>query len=313
LPNKELALKKWFIRIPLILLGLLLALALIGIAAFRIANRTNGRLVSAGEERRYLLYVPENYDPSVPTPLVITIHGFAQWPANQAAVSRWNDLADEYGFIVVYPAGTRFPMRWRTWGASSGAADPMQDVTFISDLIDKLSAEYNINPARIYANGLSNGGGMSFVLACKLSERIAAIGSVAGAYAFPWEQCSPSRPVPAIIFHGTDDPIVPYQGGLTRPSGIPFPSIPDWVDELARRNGCDAAPQALETRGDVSGVRYTNCAGDVIFYTIAQGGHSWPGGGYLPKIIVGNTTGDIDASRTMWEFFQQNPLNVDED
>jgi polyhydroxybutyrate depolymerase len=88
-----------------------------------------------------------------------------------------------------------------------------------------------------------------------------------------------------------------------------LPSIPDWVDELARRNGCDAAPQDLETTGDVSGIQYMNCAGEVIFYTIAEGGHSWPGGGYLPKIIVGNTTHDIDASRTLWDFFQKHPLS----
>jgi polyhydroxybutyrate depolymerase len=298
-------LKKWLILLPLILLGLLAALLLLAFGAFRILNRTNGKLVSSGETRRYLLYVPESYNPSIPTSLVITLHGFMQWPANQAAVSRWNRLADEYGFIVVYPAGTRFPLRWRTWD-DSGAA---KDVTFISDLIDKLSAEYNIDPARIYANGISNGGGMSFLLSCKLSERIAAFGSVAGAYNYPWDACNPSRPVPAMIFHGTADPIVPYQGGPSGPSGFSFPSIPDWVATLANRNGCDAAPQSLPASGDVSGVQYRNCAGDVLFYTIAGGGHSWPGGGYLPKIIVGNTTHDIDATRTLWDFFQQHPLN----
>jgi len=284
---------------------LLLALLLLVIGVFLIDNRTNGRLVSAGEERRYLLYVPESYDPSVPTPLVITFHGLAQWPANQATVSRWNELADQYGFIVVYPAGTRLPMRWRTWDVPGAT----KEVTFISDLIDKLSTEYNIDPTRIYANGLSNGGGMSFVLSCKLSERIAAFGSVAGAYSFPWEQCDPSRPLPAILFHGTADPIVPYQGGVAGPSGLLFPAIPDWVGELARRNGCDETPQVLPDSGDVSSEEYSNCDGDVVFHTIAGGGHSWPGSDYLPRIIVGETTMDIDASRTMWEFFQQHPLS----
>jgi polyhydroxybutyrate depolymerase len=297
--------KKWLILIPLILLGLLAALLLLAFGLFRILNRTNGKLVSAGETRRYLLYVPESYDPSVPTPLVITLHGFAQWPANQAAVSRWNRLADEYGFIVVYPAGTGFPMRWRT-GDEVGAT---KDLTFISNLIDQLSAEYNIDPARIYANGISNGGGMSFLLSCRLSERIAAFGSVAGAYNTPWAACNPSRPVPAIFFHGTGDPIVPYPGGPAGPSGFIFPSIPAWVAEFVGRNGCDASPQDLPTQGDVSGVQYKNCLADVIFYTIDGGGHSWPGGGYLPKFIVGNTTQDVDASRTMWDFFQQHPLS----
>ena len=237
--------KKWFILLPLILLGLLALTVLLAIGAFRIVNPTNGRLVSAGEERRYLLYVPDSYDPSVPTPLVITLHGFVQWPANQAAVSRWNKLADEYGFIVVYPAGTGFPMRWRTWGA----ADPTQDITFISDLIDKLSAEYNIDPARVYANGLSNGGGMTFVLSCKLSERIAAIGTVAGAYSLPWDECNPSRPVPAIIFHGTADPIVPYQGGSAGPSAPPsvHPRLGRYVC-TAQRLRCNPASPAGQRR-----------------------------------------------------------------
>jgi polyhydroxybutyrate depolymerase len=295
--------KKWLL-IPLIFLALLAALLLLAFVAFRLINPTNGSLVSSGETRRYLLYVPESYDPSVPTPLVITLHGFMQWPANQAAVSRWNRLADQYGFIVVYPAGTRFPLRWRTWDDSGTA----QDVAFISDLIDKLSSEYNLDPARIYANGLSNGGGMTFVLSCQLSERIAAFGSVAGAYNYPWTACNPSRPVPAIIFHGDADPIVPYQGGSSGSSGFSLPAIPAWVAELARRDGCDASPQDLPPSGDVSGLRYTNCAADVLFYTIHGGGHSWPGGGYLPKIIVGNTTHAIDASSLMWDFFQQHPL-----
>jgi polyhydroxybutyrate depolymerase len=295
------SLKKW-----LIFLGVLLALLILAFGAYRLINPLNGKLVSAGETRRYLLYVPKSYDPSVPTPLVVTLHGFMQWPANQAGISRWNKLADQFGFIVVYPSGTGFPKRWLSWNATGYKPD----LTFISDLIDKLSAEYNIDPARIYANGLSNGGGMSFLLSCKLSERIAAIGLVSGAYGFPWEACDPSRPVPAIIFHGTADPIVPYLGSPPRASGFVFPSIPDWVATYAERNGCDPAPQSLPANGDVSGIRYTNCAGDVVFYTIDGGGHSWPGGGYLPKFIVGKTSHDIDATRTMWDFFQQHPLDA---
>lgn len=305
--------KKWFVRLILIVLGLLISLVIFVAGAFLIANRTNGTLISSGEKRNYLLYVPESYDPSVPTPLVISMHGFAGWPANQMGMSRWNDLADQYGFIVVYPSGTRFPLRWRTNSTSGSDADLMMDVTFISDLIDKLADEYNIDPTRIYANGLSNGGGMSFVLSCKLSERIAAIGSVSGAYLLPWDECDSSRSVPAIVFHGTEDPIVPYQGGPSGPFDMPFPAITEWVDAFARHNGCDEAPQELVTSGDVSGVQFTNCNGDVVFYSIAGGGHSWPGGKPLPEIIVGNTPNDIDATRTMWDFFQQHPLNGDGD
>ena len=225
-------------------------------------------------------------------------------------ISHWNDLADQDGFIVVYPAGTRFPRRWRTRGELGSDADPLIDVTFISDLIEKLESGYNIDPARIYANGMSNGGGMSFVLSCKLSERIAAIGTVSGAYLFPWSECHPSRPVPTIVFHGTADPIVPYQGGPSKAFKLPFPAIPEWIDALTRHSGCSGAALEIPAHGDVSGIQFTNCASntEVVFYTIVGGGHAWPGGKPMPKSIVGYTSQDIDATKTIWDFFQRHPL-----
>lgn len=277
-----------------------------GLAAFRLLHRTNGTLVSSGERRSYLLYVPETYDPSAPAPLVISLHGFAQWPAHQMQLTHWNDLADEYGFLVVHPSGSFFPLRWRLSGTPGTDLDPDLDVTFLSELIDEIAAEYNIDRARVYANGLSNGGGMTFLLSCRLSDRIAAIGMVAGAYVTPWEECRPTRPVPAIVFHGTADPIVPYQGGPVR--GFELPSVPGWVDMLAQRNGCSAEPLDLPAQGQVTGVRFTGCAADVLFYTVAGGGHSWPGGEPIPEWIAGTTNRDIDATRMIWAFFQEHPL-----
>jgi polyhydroxybutyrate depolymerase len=301
-------LKKWVIRLILIILGLPLLLVLIVGASYLLSNRTNGKLEVAGETRRYLLYVPESYDPSVPTPLVISIHGYAEWPAHQMQISGWNDLADQHGFIVVYPMGTGFPLRWRAYGSPDSQDDPRLEVDFISALIDRLSAEYNIDPRRIYANGLSNGGGMSFTLACMLSERIAAVGMVSGAYLLPWEACNPLRAVPAIIFHGTADEIVPYQGGSSHSFDLPFPAIPDFVDTLAQHNGCPGEATALPASGDVSGIQFTGCTADLLFYTIAGGGHAWPGGEPIPAWIVGHTTMDIDATQVMWEFFMQHTL-----
>jgi len=298
--------KKIVVYLTLILFGIPMLLILgVGIA-FLIANRTNEVLVSSGERRTYLLYVPESYTPNTPTPLVISIHGFSDWPAHQMKMSHWNDLADEYGFIVAYPAGTSFPLRWRAHGGS----DHLLDVTFFSDLIDDLESQYHIDPASIYVNGLSNGGGMTFVLSCAMSERIAAIGMVSGAYLFPWNECHPSRPVPAIVFHGTEDAIVPYQGGPSGPFDYDFPSISEWVDILALRNGCSRETIELPAQGNVNGLQYAHCSSnaDVIFYTIVGGGHSWPGGEPMPERIVGTTTDDMDATRAMWEFFQQHPL-----
>jgi polyhydroxybutyrate depolymerase len=299
---------KWLLVIFLGLLGLTLLLLLTIWASFRFSDQTNGYVISSGEARRYLLHVPESYDPSKPLPLVISLHGFAQWPAHQSQLTGWTDLADQHRFIVVHPGGLGFPKRWRTELQADGAPSP--DVIFISDLIDQLERDYNIDSNRIYVNGLSNGGGMSSLLACELSDRIAAMGSVAGAYTFSWEDCPSEQPMPTIIFHGTDDPIVPYQGGLAGDSRFTLSPVPSWVEGLALHNSCESVPMDLPTSGDVSGIRFENCAEDaeVIFYTIQGGGHSWPGGGYLPEFLVGTTTQDIDATGVMWEFFQKHTL-----
>jgi polyhydroxybutyrate depolymerase len=297
---------KILIRVALILLGLIIVLGSVGFAIFSWVDKANGRIESSGVVRKYLLYVPGSYNSSNPTPLVISIHGFAEWPAHQMELSGWNRLADENGFIVVYPSGSGFPKRWIINRNAGSPNSPLIDVQFISDLIDQLSSEYNIDPARIYANGLSNGGGMSALLACKLSERIAAIGSVSGAYLFSLDDCNPSRPVPLVAFHGTEDPIVPYQGGPSSSHDLSFPLIPEWIEAWAERNGCSLTSVESPGLGEVSGIRYTHCQqnAEVVFYTVDGGGHSWPGGEPLPKWIVGHTTQDINATLVMWEFFK---------
>ena len=298
------------IRIVLFLAGFVVLFTAITAFIYLVVNRTNGEIVSSGIARKYLLYVPESYDPATPTPLVISMHGFAEWPAHQMRISHWNEVADEHGFIVVYPSGTQFPLRWNAYNWQKNKIDTSAEVQFISDLIDKLAKEYNIDLSRIYANGLSNGGGMSVLLACQFSERLAAIGSVSGAYLLPWDQCVQSRAVPMIVFHGTADPIVSYEGGSTGRSGSSFPNIPAWITKWVQRYGCDPAPVDLPSQGEVSGVKYSQCDqnAEVVFYTVHSGGHAWPGGGSLPKFLVGHTTQDIDATRVMWEFFSQYSL-----
>ena len=272
-------------------------------------HRTNGEVLTGGKKRTYLVHVPRNIQTNRPTPLVICLHGFAEWPAHLMELSHWNQVADESGFIVVYPSGSGFPLRWRCGGGFGKPEELSEDVQFISDLVDRLKEEHNIDEFRIYANGLSNGGGMCFLLACKLSERIAAIGGVSGAYMLPWTQYQPKRPVSAIIFHGTADPIVPFHP----PSSGRFsmlPDIPRWVQSLAEHNGCQTNPVPLPESGSVSGVRYpagSNNA-EVVFYRVAGGGHTWPGGKAMPALIVGKTTPDVDATRLMWKFFTEHPL-----
>ncbi len=287
---------------------LLLALGALGGAVYFELHRASGEVLSGGHKRAYLLHVPKTLPSDRPVPLVICLHGFAEWPAHVMRLTHWNRLADECGFLVVYPRGTGFPFRWRC-GAFFGNQDELsQDVQFISDLIDQLKKEYRIDEARIYVNGLSNGGGMAFMLAGQLSKRIAAFGGVGGAYVLPWTEYQPKRPVPAILFHGTADPIVPFHPASGRYNFSP--DIPLWVKTLAEHNGCGTNAVTLPGNGSVTGVRYpagSNNA-DVVFYTVTGGGHTWPGGKPMPAAIVGKTTSDVDATRLMWDFFVEHPL-----
>jgi polyhydroxybutyrate depolymerase len=188
----------------------------------------------------------------------------------------------------------------------------MKDVRFISQLIDTLRSEYNIDSTRIYANGLSNGGGMSFVLSCTLSDRIAAVGLVGAALTLPWRWCTDQHPVPMVWFHGTADPAVPYQGGPSwvLPGQERFPSVPGFVANWAKRNGCGSAPVDLGLAADVTRHEYTQCAGNatVVLYTVEGGGHTWPGGKPLPEAWMGRTATSVDATELMWAFFWEHPL-----
>lgn len=264
---------RWFVAV-VVAVALLLPAA--GWVAFQVLNRTNGEILTSGATRRFLLHVPESLPQDRSVPLVVDLHGFAQWPANQRDISNWDDLADEKGFIVVHPEGTGFPRRWASHSPDEPQTD--RDVTFIADLIDHLSAEHPIDPDRIHVAGISNGGGMAFVLSCELSDRVASIGTVAGLFTHPWEACDRTRPVPLIAFHGLDDEIVPFAGG--------------------------------PLDGPLGGTRWSDCDGgaDVILHTIADGGHTWPGGDPLPEFIAGYTSPAIDATATTWEFFEDHPL-----
>jgi polyhydroxybutyrate depolymerase len=304
-PGKRL--RQWPLRV---LVLLILAIGGLAGAFYSAIRRWNRQMLTGGRKRTYLLHVPKTYQPSRPTPLVICLPGFGEWPAHVMRISRWNQLADESGFLVVYPSGSSFPLRWHCDPRADTPEQARQDVQFISDLIDQLKLTYHIDEARVYANGLSNGGGMSFLLACRLSERIAAIGLVGGAYLLPWTEYTPKRPVPAIVFHGTSDPLVPFHGGPSRLIEIPFPDVPQWVQSLAERNRCQSNPVPLPVTGSASGLCYRGRTGnaDVVFYAVAGGGHSWPGGEEIPTFLVGKTVPDVDATRLMWDFFQEHPM-----
>ena len=217
---------------------------------------------------------------------------------------------------MVYPSGTTLDgdgtglLPFRVWLAEPGPT-VTADSKFIADLIDSLSVRYNIDPTRIFANGLSNGGGMAFALSCTLAHRIAAIGMVSAAHALTWTWCASHVRVPMIAFHGTADPMVPYDGagaGWLNPR--PFPNIPGFVAHWARRNRCEGKPIESEVAPDVARREYTRCNGDasVVLYTIRGGGHQWPGGKPFPVWLAGPSNPSVDATSLMWAFFLEHPL-----
>jgi polyhydroxybutyrate depolymerase len=296
----------------LALIGLPVVMVPIEAGAWYSANADNGSFVSSGVKREYLLYVPKSYDSSKPTPLVISLHGAGIWGAVQKDLSQFNRVADREGLIVVYPSGIG-GRGVRVWHEEEGPGLP-RDVKFISELIDTLEAHYNIDSTRIYANGLSNGGGMSFALSCRLSNRIAAVGLVASAQLLPFKWCTDPHPVPMINFHGTSDPEAAYRGGTSWVvlNNKRFPSQVAWTASWAQRNKCAARPTDSRIAADVVRRVYTRCANgaDVELYTIEGGGHTWPGGGHHPEWFVGRTTYSIDASSLMWAFFREHPLRT---
>lgn len=277
-------------------------------------HEANGQLVSSGTERDYLLYVPDTYRPDQPAPLVISLHGAALWPAAQRKISRWNDLADRHGFLVVYPTGTRldlpiplFPIL-PVWDVLAEQGWE-REARFLGDLIQHLESTHAIDPGRIYLNGLSNGGAMAFVASCHLADRLAAVGTVAAAQGVPWETCQDAQPLPFINFHGTDDAIVPYAGGKSFGSPQTFADVRQWTGLWAERNGCDEPVEPLDVAPDVERLTYTGCDdAPVQLYTLRGSGHTWPGGTpRLPRWLVGTTNQSVDATELMWEFFVAHP------
>lgn len=285
----------------LALLSAPLIVAAADAVAYRAHHRSDHVLVSGGLEREYIVHVPARRDSAVPVPLVISLHGGAIWPAAQRDISQWNRVADAHGFIVAYPSAIagRGPRAWR----ASGGRGQRRDVQFIADLIDTLARRYRIDRARVYVDGLSNGGGMAFAVSCELADRVAAIGVVAPAIFLPWMSCRDHRPVPIIAFHGTADSAVPYTGGESWVAPVVFPAIEAWTERWGVRNACRGWSDST-VAADVVRREYRGCAAPVVLFRIDGGGHTWPGGGDFPEWFVGRTTRSIDASAEMWSFYR---------
>ncbi len=262
----------------------------------RVAGKTVvEEITSAGQARQYRLHLPANYSPDQPLPLVVNLHGYNSNAEQQEQVSQMSAKGDASGFVVAFPQGLGDPASWHFGSREEGR----DDVAFIHDLIQHLETPLHVDPNRVYVTGISNGAEMSYRLGCDLADMVAAIGLVSGGYP-PFRDCEPTRPVPAVIFHGTADRLLPYNGHP--PLLLP---VHEWASSWAGRNGCTATPRVTFQKGEVMGETWGSCrqGADVVLYTIADKGHSWPGSN-MPAAI---TTHDIVATDVLWEFFSAHP------
>lgn len=275
-------------------------------------------------ERTFITHIGRSYDAAKPTPLVFVLHGGGSSAEVMPAFTGFNAIADRDNFIVVYPDGIenhwndgREPKIYRT------QIENIDDTGFISTLIDALTIDLNVDMKRIYVTGISNGGMMSHRLACELSDRIAAIAPIASSIptnmADVWE---PPKAVSALIINGTDDPLVPWDGGsiqlgdMSLGNVLPvYSTIEFWVT----KNGCQVQPEITRlsernTDDDTSVwvETYAGCTNntEVVLFGIDGGGHTWPGSfQYADEHLIGKTSREFDASEIIWQFFKEHPVN----
>jgi len=286
----------------------------------------NSSISLGGLERTYRIHLPSEHDRTKIAPLVFLFHGGGGTGQGMEKLTQggFNRLADREGFIIVYPDGIE--KHWndgRGLQAYRAHRENIDDVGFISALIEHLIRTLNVDPNRIYVAGISNGGQFSQRLACELSDRIAAIGVVA--IQLPENlpsSCAPKRPVSVLMMPGTEDPLVPWEGGeIGFRRGRKFGrvlSVPESMRFWAKQNQClgSSVVSYEPDRDPKDGTRvrreaYVPCGegAEVVLYAVEGGGHTWPGGDqYLPAGIIGRTSRDIDANEVIWNFFKKHAL-----
>ena len=262
-----------------------------------------------GLEREYFIYVPENYTGDEPIPLLFSYHGYTATAEQLMDYVDFFSIADKEGFMLVYPQGSLLAgnTHWNVGGWTNGSTS--DDVGFTAALIDVLAAEFNIDTSQVYALGHSNGGFMSFRLACDLSAKIAAIVSVSGSMTPEiYDSCNPDRPVPVMQIHGTADETVPYEGAYWSLSIAEM--LEFWVGE----NECEPVavkheiPHSPKTTSDTSveHTQYVGCNNNVTVehYKHIGGGHGWLG----TVDDLGQSNVDLEINEEIWAFLSQHQI-----
>ena len=287
-----------------------LLLLLLGFTFSSFAQQTiSASITHDGIQRDYILYIPELYDGSTAVPLILNFHGFGSNANEQMFYGDFRDIADTEGFLLVHPEGTTF-IGNQFWNVGfPGISSTIDDVGFTEALIDELATLYTIDLDRVYATGMSNGGFMSFLLACQLSEKIAAVASVTGSMTQDtFNDCNAQLPTPVLQIHGTEDDVVLYNGNTL---SIPIADVISyWVDY----NNCETTPSTttlpdldVSDGSTVEHSVYENSDNGITteHMKVIGGGHTWPGS----VLNTAGTNQDIDASMEIWLFFSRYDIN----
>lgn len=279
-------------------------------------------LSHGGWDRHYEVHVPPGYRPGSPAPVVMVLHGGGGFPSAVRYQSGMDAVADREGFLVVYPAGTGYwyedrLLHWNAGGVfKNKAQQSVDDVAFLTTVLDDVASMFTIDPTRVYATGISNGAHMCYRLASEASDRFAAIGPIAGQRTVGQLVGKPPRPVPLIHFHGKQDTWAPFDGGTSGSFSAfepyQFPPVEQAIASWVAFNRCDPKPSE-KVIGEATCLNYSAGPGgaEVELWVLANGGHTWPGGKRTKaeeRGGVGEVNHDIDASQEMWSFFQRQRL-----
>lgn len=307
----------------LLLGGLALAAGALRAQTAPTGTTVTGTIQSGGLTRDYRLYVPAAYRAGTPVPLLFNLHGFGSNNMEQEVYGDFRPIADTANFLIVHPNGAPNALvggsrSWNTVTLPAGLAGP-DDVAFLAALLDEIQANYSVDVNRVYSTGMSNGGFMSYELACRLSGRIAAVASVTGSMApdrlSTPALCTPQHPTPVLEIHGSADATVPYAGGLAL-GVFPTAPIPAVLSYWVQLNGCNPTPTVTLlpdlNATDNSTVERSLWSGGrngstVLHYRIIGGGHTWPGAAIPRAGLVTNQ--DISASVEVWRFLRRYRLN----
>lgn len=269
-----------------------------------------GQINNQGHLRTYYFYIPKSYHSNQPMPLVLVFHGDAGSGRSISDVTGFNNLAEQKGFIVVYPDGIN-----QKWSLRSNSKGKVDDISFISSLIDGMKQQVNIDSHKVYATGFSRGGILTQALACKLSGKIAAFASVAGSLPVRLKpNCQPETPISMMAINGTKDRDVLYEGDDRDRRGALI-SISDMVGFWRSHDRCissSASSLLPSTNSKVKATQYSNCIGnsEVLQLAVVDGGHFWPGGASTDASLNKfNAQLGLNASQTIWDFFQRHSLS----